>query len=416
MEQIATSLGHGRASSPLRATSRSGSGVYRPTRPVETDPPAPSEGEARVFVARAIAAMATLGIGSADLRELLSLMLHFLPQQALVSGRPWLPMGAGKLAGLAGITKRTLASRVARLRKLGLLKRHLDGYNHPARAADGSRCGYDLTPLVERAAELNAGLDDFFADHKIARSEARRSASHEADERVRAASPRPVLTLTRRTGGADGGVTPIKTIHPDSTESSVTGTGKDDVRLTEGSPTTHAEPNAEPAWMSTVQPKAMPSPQLAGRLLARLSPEFDYLLRGQTSNLHRAREGQFLAAAVDLARHLGVPQSVWASVPPGRDRVSLAAIVVLGQAQDAEAFRTSRVAWVTAMLRRPDMNPWPSVYRALVQKERGLPAKPNHFLGQTISTDRQGGGMPWRVRGFLQLAGMNLAPAEAVVS
>ena len=104
------------------------------------------------------------------------------------------------------------------------------------------------------------------------------------------------------------------------------------------------------------------------------------LLRGVARDPDKPTEGDLLAAADHLARHLGVPRTAWAGVAPGHDRLSLAAVVVLGQAQDQGAFRSSRVAWVTAMLRRPGVDPWPSVHRALAQKAQGLAAKPNRFL------------------------------------
>jgi predicted pyridoxine 5'-phosphate oxidase superfamily flavin-nucleotide-binding protein len=75
-----------------------------------------------------------------------------------------------------------------------------------------------------------------------------------------------------------------------------------------------------------------------------------------------------------------MPQTAWAGVASSHDRLSLTAVVVLAQAQDEGAFRSSRVAWVTAMLRRPGVDPWPSVHRALAQKAQGLSAKPNRFL------------------------------------
>lgn len=371
--------GRSRAPSPSLPPPRlSRNDTGRP-RAGDADPAAPSEGEARVFVGRAVDAMATLGIGSAHLRELLRLMLRFLPGQALVSGRPWLPMGAGKLARLAGITERTLARRVAELRALGLLDRHLDRWNHPARAADGSRCGYDLGPLVEKAAELNAALDRFFVDDTRARREARRSTSRETAERARAAAPSPALILTRKTGGADADVTPINTIHPDPIGSLVNSLGEGGVGLAGESQTTHAEPDgSQAAGVSRVE--GAPGPRRAGRLLAALSPDFAMLLRGVARNPDKPSEGELLATADHLARHLGLPRTAWAGVSPGHNRVSLAAIVVLGQAQDAGAFRTSRVAWVTAMLRRPGVDPWPSVHRAIAQKAQGIAAKPNRFL------------------------------------
>ena len=104
------------------------------------------------------------------------------------------------------------------------------------------------------------------------------------------------------------------------------------------------------------------------------------LLRGLARNPERPDEGDLLAAADHLARHLGVPRVAWARVAPNHDRTSLAALVVLAQAQDTGAFRSSRVAWVTAMLRRPGVDPWPSVHRALAQKAQGVAAKPNRFL------------------------------------
>lgn len=370
--------GRGRAPSPPLPSPRLSRADGGRPRAGDADTALPSEGEARVFVFRAIGAMATLGIGSAPLRELLGLMLRFLPQGALVGGRPWLPMGAGKLARLAGITERTLARRVAELRALGLLDRHLDRWNHPARAADGSRCGYDLGPLVEKAAELNLALDRFFADDSRARRDARRSASREAAERARAAAPSSCLILTRKTGGGDAGVTPINTIHPNPTGFLVNSLGEGAVALPEQPSPTHPRPDTRQEGASRAE--GAPGPRRAGRLLAALSPDFAMLLRGVARTPDNPSEGELLAAADHLARHLGLPRTAWAGVSPGHDRTSLAAIVVLGQAQDEGAFRSSRVAWVTAMLRRPGVDPWPSVHRALAQKAQGIAAKPNRFL------------------------------------
>jgi len=84
----------------------------------------------------------------------------------------------------------------------------LGRWNHPAIALDGSRCGYDLAPLVEKAAELNAELDRFFDDYKLARHEARRSPSRERAEQARAVARRSPLILTKKTGEPDSGVTP----------------------------------------------------------------------------------------------------------------------------------------------------------------------------------------------------------------
>ena len=111
-----------------------------------------------MFVGRAVLALATLGIGTPASRELLRVMLQFLPAGALVSGRPWLPMGAAKLAAIAGITERTLARRMAELRALGLLERHLDQWNHPARAEDGSRCGGSAVRGPHRGAARGPSL------------------------------------------------------------------------------------------------------------------------------------------------------------------------------------------------------------------------------------------------------------------
>lgn len=141
---------------------------------------------------------------------------------------------------------------------------------------------------------------------------------------------------------------------------------------------THLGPNGGQEDASRTE--GAPGPRRAGRLLAALSPDFAMLLRGVARNPDKPSEGELLAAADHLAQHLGLPRTAWAGVSPGHDRTSLAAIVVLGQAQDAGAFRSSRVAWVTAMLRRPGVDPWPSVHRALAQKAQGLAAKPNRFL------------------------------------
>lgn len=338
------------------------------------DEAAPSEGRARVFVGRAVCALASLGIGTPASRELLRLMLHFLPAAALSSGRPWLPMGAAKLAALAGTSERTLARRVAELRTLGLLARHLDQWNHPARAEDGSRCGYDLGPLVQRAAELNAALDRLFEDQAQARCEARRSASLEAAQTT---APR-VSILTEQTGGDDVDVTPIQTTDPDPKGSEVNSSGEEVVRP---APSTPALPRTVRGNGGEArQPEGAPGPRRAARLLATLSPDYAMLLRGLARDPEKPSEGDMLTAADHLARHLGVPRAAWARVAPNHDRTSLAALVVLAQAQDAGAFRSSRVAWVTAMLRRPGVDPWPSVHRALAQKGQGLAAKPNRFL------------------------------------
>ncbi|WP_159351028.1 helix-turn-helix domain-containing protein [Roseomonas harenae] len=337
-----------------------------------------SEGRARVFVNRAITALGTLRTGTPASRELLRVMLQFLPAGALTSGRAWLPMGAAKLAAIAGITERSLARRVAELRALELLDRHLDRWNHPARAADGSRCGYDLAPLVERAAELNAALDRLFEDGTRARREARRSASLEVAERVREVAPLPFSSRTQKTGGGDADVTPIQTTNPDPIGSSVNSLGEDAVQRAHQPLTTHAQSEGNKEVASRAE--GAPGPRRAGRLLSALSPDFAMLLRGVARDPDKPTEGDLLAAADYLAQHLGVPRMAWAGVAPAHDRLSLAAVVVLGQAQDESAFRSSRVAWVTAMLRRPGVNPWLSVHRALAQKARGLPAKPNRFL------------------------------------
>ena len=362
--------GHGRTTPSPTAIPRPGH--IAPRRPA-ADEVAPSEGRARVFVSRAVCALASLGIGTPASRELLRLMLHFLPAGALSSGRPWLPMGAAKLAALAGTSERTLARRVAELRALGLLARHLDQWNHPARAEDGSRCGYDLGPLVERAAELNAALDRLFEDQAQARREARRSASLKAAQA--AASGVPILP--RWTGGDDAHVTPIQTTNPDPKRSEVNSSGEEGSRSAAITPTMRSDARSRGG---ASPPEGPPGPRRAARLLAALSPDYAMLLRGLARDPEKPDEGDLLAAADHLARHLGVPRAAWARVAPNHDRTSLAALVVLGQAQDAGAFRSSRVAWVTAMLRRPGVDPWPSVHRALAQKAQGVAAKPNRFL------------------------------------
>ncbi len=363
--------GHGQATPSTSHTPRPKRSV--PNRPAP-DGTAPSEGRARVFVGRAVCALASLGIGTPSSRELLRLMLHFLPPGALSGGRPWLPMGAAKLAAIAGISERTLARRVAELRALGLLARHLDQWNHPARAEDGSRCGYDLGPLVERAAELNAALDRLFEDHASVRREARRSASLEAAQ----AAASTVLALPRKTGGDDVAVTPIQTTNPDPKGSEVNGFGEEVIRPAPATLAPYRTGRGNTGEAS--QPEGAPGPRRAARLLAALSPDYAMLLRGLARDPEKPSESDLLTAADHLARHLGVPRAAWARVAPNHDRTSLAALVVLAQAQDAGAFRSSRVAWVTAMLRRPGVDPWPSVHRALAQKGQGLAAKPNRFL------------------------------------
>lgn len=74
------------------------------------------------------------------------------------------------------------------------------------------------------------------------------------------------------------------------------------------------------------------------------------------------------------------PRAAWARVAPRPDRVALAALVVLTHDQHPDAFRRSRVAWLAAMLARTGVDPWPSVHRALAQKERGLEPRPERFF------------------------------------
>ena len=378
MEHAHLRPGPGRAPTPPHPAAPPARGAPGRAAAGDGPPPGESEGRARVFVDRAITALAHLGLGTPASRELLGIMLRFLPRAALVSGRPWLPMGAGKLAAIAGISERSLARRVAELRALGLLERHLDRWNHPARAEDGSRCGYDLSPLVARAAELNAALDRLFDDHARARREARRSASLEAASTKREGATSPPLPVTRKTGGADADVTPIQTTLPDPIGSEVNSLGEGAVGVVGTAPSPHASTGGDGGEAS--QEGGAPSPRRAARLLAALSPDFAMLLRGLARDPEKPGEGDLLAAADHLARHLGVPRTAWAQVAPRHDRLALAAVVVLGQAQDASAFRSSRVAWVTAMLRRPGVDPWPSVHRALAQKAQGLAPRPNRFL------------------------------------
>jgi len=103
--------------------------------------------------------------------------------------------------------------------------------------------------------------------------------------------------------------------------------------------------------MSTGRARVVPGPRVAGRLLTALSPEFAHLLHGLARHADKPSEDEILTAAKHLAQHLGIPQTAWAGVRSGSKRVSLAAVVVLGHAQDDEAFRTSRLAWLRAMLR-----------------------------------------------------------------
>ena len=375
LEHAHSHPGHGRTL-PLSAL-HSGRGVAR--RDQAGDPLAgESEGRARVFVDRAVTALAHVGIGTPATRELLGIMLRFLPRAALTSGRPWLPMGAAKLAAIAGISERTLARRVAELRGLGLLERHLDRWNHPARAADGSRCGYDLGPLVARAAELNAALDQLFKDRTGARCEARRSASLEAVQRCSGTAVSAASSPTKMTGGDVTGVTPIQTTIPDPLGSAVNSIGEEVGLPENGRPT--ADDSARAGMRGACRAEAAPGPRRAARLLSALSPDFAMLLRGLARDPERPAEGDLLTAADHLARHLGVPRAAWAQAAPNHDRTTLAAVVVLGQAQHESAFRASRVAWVVAMLRRPEADPWPTVHRALAQKAQGLVAKPNRFL------------------------------------